>query len=101
MAPYETVSDALMAWEMAPMGYVWERFHVHCRYCGRNGGLSLWSGPQQSWGFVTAGFAGLAVNRIHPENSLMRCNACGSSVVALTISAGLDQAASEERRIGA
>jgi ribosomal protein L37E len=80
------------------MGYVWERFHVRCRYCGQDGSLSLWSGPQQSWGFVSAGFAGLAVNRLHPANSLMRCNACGSSVVALTIGAGLNQDMPEERQ---
>lgn len=79
------------------MGYVWETLHVHCRYCGRNGRLSLWSGPQQAWGFSADGFAALAVNRIHPENSLMRCHGCGSSVVALTISAGLDQDIKQDR----
>jgi hypothetical protein len=87
-----------MAWETAHMGYVWERFEVHCRYCGRHGSLSLWSGPQHEWGFQAEGFAGLAINRLHPENSLMRCHACGSSVVALTMGAGLDQSIPEERR---
>ena len=78
------------------MGYVWETFQVHCAYCGQNGRLSLWSGPQQTWGFTAMGFAGLAVNRIHPEKSLMRCNSCGSSVAALSMA--MEQAQLEERR---
>jgi hypothetical protein len=65
------------------MGPVRQRFQVHCCYCGQNGSLSLWSGTRHSCRFVSVGFAGLAVNSIHPEHSLMRCNSCGSSVVEL------------------
>jgi len=53
-------------------------YHLHCRFCGQHGELSLTSRGQRDWAFTAVGFIGLAVNRHNPPNSVLRCNACGS-----------------------
>lgn len=42
----------------------------------------VWS-DRRDWGFKTSSLVVAAVNRIHPENSVVRCMACLSSVVTL------------------
>src|SRR5689334_24619567 len=65
-----------------PMQHDWVCYTTHCHSCGHEGLLQLWS-DNRRWGFRTAALVVAAVNRIHPENSAMRCNACLSSVVTL------------------
>ena len=44
--------------------------------------LQLWS-DRHGWGYSTRALVAAAVNQIHPENSVMRCAACLSSVITL------------------
>ena len=59
-------------------------YDLRCRNCGQTGGLWITEYVNGGWAFAPVGFVGLAVNRFNPHNSVIRCNACGSSVVEVT-----------------
>lgn len=61
--------------------YTTQLYQLKCRNCGQAGGLWVTQNGQRDWSFATLGFIGLAVNRHYPPNSVLRCNACGSSLV--------------------
>jgi hypothetical protein len=60
-------------------------FHLRCRTCGQTGHLRLADPGLRSWSFTMVGFIGLAVNRHNPQNSVIRCNACSSPLVVVTL----------------
>ena len=60
-----------------------DTFRLQCRQCGQTGELVLMTASQRDWSFMTVGFIGLAVNRHNPANSVLRCNGCGSPLVAV------------------
>jgi hypothetical protein len=64
------------------MQHDWVCYTTHCTNCGHSGLLQVWS-EGRGWGFATSALVVAAVSRIHPENSVMRCIACLSSVVTL------------------
>ena len=59
-------------------------FDLLCRMCGQAGCLRLIDNGHRGWSFTAVGFVGLAINRHNPPNSVIRCNACGSSLVAMS-----------------
>jgi hypothetical protein len=61
--------------------YTTQLYQLKCCNCGQAGGLWVTQNGQRDWSFATVGFIGLAVNRHHPPNSVLRCNACGSPQV--------------------
>src|SRR5689334_7600791 len=60
----------------------WICYTSHCHSCGHVGLLQVWS-DRRGWGYATSALFVAAVSRIHPENSVMRCIACLSSMVTL------------------
>ena len=64
------------------MRHDWICYTARCEFCGHAGLLKVWSeGP--GWGYTATGLIAAAVNRLHPEKSVVRCLACLSSVVTL------------------
>lgn len=64
------------------MRHNWICYTTYCHSCGRTGLMQLWS-DNGGWGYTTQALVAAAVNRIHPENSVMRCISCLSPVVTL------------------
>ncbi len=64
------------------MRHNWICYTTHCHSCGHAGLLQVWS-DRRGWGYKTSALVVAAVNRIHPENSVMRvrCLCLQSSVV--------------------
>jgi len=64
------------------MRHDWICYTTCCQSCGHRGLLQLWS-DRQGWGYAAHELLAAAINRIHPENSTLRCSACSSSVIKL------------------
>ncbi len=69
------------------MSRKWTRYAAQCGNCRQHGLLHVWT-DDKHWGFVAQGVIGVAVNRHNPVNSVVRCNACQSPVVEISLQPG-------------